>query len=459
MIVCNWGLVPTPTVHLPDMWDSQHILVEQGNHWHNPDGLRTKETMVCRSTKLLLIGGVAFVAFAIALSLGLYFPLSSRGERSSAAKEPSTETPTLIPAPSPTTLAPSVPPPPVTARPSLRMTNGTESPQANGFGVVAVTTTTTPTNSPVALPNAATISPTPGALLFTDPPTSFPVASIPSPTDPPEALCNGLANLCDKSVDSILYATVHNANSALEDGIASFYNHERNFLAALEAGYRGINFDIGICDDELRLVHSICFLGHTSLPDALNGIVDFLEANPQEVILMPTQLTYSTGGTFSVGQDLYPFLPVRFVQQLYKDFDGTTWPTLAELIQRNQRILFFHYNGDSCDQETCPGMYSWFDFAAESKFEFATAEEALEPTACETTRGSNGRGDWYGVNLFTQLPVCATETTNPLTEYDTLRTHIGQCESLTNRDVNLVIVDCWDQGDVVQVVQEYNSAL
>jgi hypothetical protein len=56
-----------------------------------------------------------------------------------------------------------------------------------------------------------------------------------------ELLCNGLANLCDIPANNVVYATLHNANTAFVRGSLILKNHVRGVRQALEAGYRGLN--------------------------------------------------------------------------------------------------------------------------------------------------------------------------------------------------------------------------
>lgn len=249
---------------------------------------------------------------------------------------------------------------------------------------------------------------------------------------------------------------MHNAHNTLADGIEFFYNHERNLTEALRAGYRGINVDIGICDGELRLVHSFCLLGYSSIDNSFREIATFLQENKREVLLMPTQLDFGTGGEFSL-LDLEIAMPTEFTDLLYQYPGDVPWPTLQELIDADQRILFFHYNGERCSSSTnCPyGFMNWFDYAVESEFSFANAV-ALDDkaNACRITRGDTLTG-FYGVNVFTSIANEAECTI--LNEADFLRDHLAACAEITQRQVNLVLVDCWDNGDVLGVVHEFNE--
>ena len=274
--------------------------------------------------------------------------------------------------------------------------------------------------------------------------------------------CNGLENLCDQSVNNILFATSHNAASTTQDGVKWFPNHEFALEGALRAGYRGINFDLGKCGDELTLVHGFCGIQSNRSPQQMMAnIVSFLQDNPNEVLLVPTQINQDTGGAISFDEidALFRSVP-GWSELLYHHPSSTTpWPTLRELIAQKTRILFFHYNGPRC-LENCPtGLMDWFYYAEESDFGFVDlAELKNTANACRVTRGQDGIGAFYGVNVFTEIANTgdSCETTN---EFQFLSNHLKQCATLQQRAVNLVLVDCWARGDVLEVVRAHNMEL
>jgi hypothetical protein len=324
-------------------------------------------------------------------------------------------------------------------------------------------------------------------------PTVVLIEPAPTEVNGPLFSCNNGTHLCDRRVNEILFATVHNAASTAVDGFI-LPNHQGSIMEALQAGYRGINVDIGICrgrGNVIGLVHSSCFLGFGNLTTTFAEIASFLADNVNEVLIMPTQLDFGTGGEFTLSE-LAATMPRSFRDLLYEhhpkkkknnntntnttneDDDNnnvtttttiTPWPTLRELIASNQRILFFHYNGERCDDnddDTCPyGFMNWFDYAAESEYSFADIDALLDKDqACRVTRGEPLTSvSFYGVNVFTRFPNpdhCAI-----LHSADFLRNHLTRCAAVAQRDngVNVLLVDCWNVGDVVLVVHEYNQAL
>jgi hypothetical protein len=282
-------------------------------------------------------------------------------------------------------------------------------------------------------------------------------------------LCNGLANICDIPANRIVYATLHNANSAFVRGSLIVKNHVRGVRQALQAGYRGLNFDIGKCFGKVRLDHGSCLLTSTDLHQMLERIVNFLDENPHEVIILPTEITNPILGiservTLAEIEAVFNAVP-GWNERLYQHpGPGQPWPTLRELIAADTRVLFFHYNGESCTVSVdCPlGFHPWFRYAAETQFSFASVPQLRnEPYACNITRGgaSSSTLDFFGVNVFVSPPrkLAAARVTN---RADFLRRHLDACTAINGGlPVGLILINFWGIGDLLDVVREMNEAL
>jgi hypothetical protein len=276
-----------------------------------------------------------------------------------------------------------------------------------------------------------------------------------------ELMCNGLSNLCDVPVDEVLFATVHNAQASAADNFI-LPNNQLSMEAALVAGYRGLNFDIGKCNGEIALVHSFCSVGTKDHRTTWENINQFLEENPNEVLLLPVQIDYGAGGQVTLEEINAEMESISGLKnRMYAHpGPGTPWPTLRELIKADERILFFHYNGQTCSEVTCPtGFHDWFTYAAETEFSFDDVS-ALEDrtTSCEITRGQDGQRDFFGINVFTRIP--SEVTCAVLNTAEFLEIHMEECSALNGGfKPNLILVDCWDEGDLLSIVRQYNEAL
>jgi hypothetical protein len=309
-------------------------------------------------------------------------------------------------------------------------------------------------SSPVTAPISAPIA--------TESPTN-------APTTPGYQACNGYESLCDFPVNNALFATLHNAIASTEDGFVIFPNQALKLETALESGWRGLNFDIGKCseytDQPVRLVHGVCSLGTRDPIEVFSNILTFLQDNPNEVLLMPLQIDNSLDGGAITFNEIYAVLQQvnGLTSSLYQHPGvGTPWPTLRELIAAGTRILLFFYNGDtSCAElSDCPlGFHDWFTYAGETAFEFSSAEEIQDTaSACLITRGSQGARDFFGINIFTELP--SSDTSEIVNAADFVQAHLDNCTQFNAPlQPSLILVDFWNIGNVQSVVSTYNGRL
>lgn len=179
---------------------------------------------------------------------------------------------------------------------------------------------------------------------------------------------------------------------------------------------------------------------------------------------MPTQINEDTGGevTLAMLEELFDSVP-GWNDRLYTHQPGQPWPTLREMSAANTTIVFFYYNnGEPCrgrGNDNCPlGFNEWFYYATESEYSFPALTDLDDPTyACQQTRGLNGQQDFYGVNVFTQLP--SPTNCQVLNTKEFLTNHMEACMAQEQRRINLLLIDCWDVGDALEVVRDYNLNL
>lgn len=358
---------------------------------------------------------------------------------------------------------------------------------------------------------------TPTTTSSTVAPSLFPsVAPSLAPTETPypfnqcaptaAACCNGLENLCDWPVNDILFGMVHNAMATTDKFVVA--NNDKPLDQALKRGYRGISLDVCSCAGKFQLCHGVCGLGEMDPTEAFSMLVTFLRENPNEVLLLTIELNNDAGQTVNLN---------NFYNTILREIDGfedylyvhpnrdASWPTLGELIETDnvslcavalyvmpclflftdtgnncwlftslQRLIAFHLNGPDCETEgTCPdGLHYYFDYAQETDFEFESIEEILNvQTSCVITRGATTTtGAFYGVNNFVAAEAFEIENQRAAAvianSLDFAKDRLQACSELVQAgtylgdgDVNMLSVDFWSIGDIVQVVQEYNRDL
>jgi Phosphatidylinositol-specific phospholipase C, X domain len=163
-------------------------------------------------------------------------------------------------------------------------------------------------------------------------------------------VCNGLSSNCSKRVNEIMFATVHNAMSSLEDGFIA-YNNLKSLEKALKAGYRGLFLDSCDCNsDGINFCHSFCFAGKRKSLTVFNSIVKFMKENPNEVLVIELQINDDSLS------ELWEIAPSAFKNYLYSHPGrNKQWPTLNTMINSGKRIIVFQHNGPNCDKPgACP---------------------------------------------------------------------------------------------------------
>jgi len=282
--------------------------------------------------------------------------------------------------------------------------------------------------------------------------------------DPSSNCCNGLEEICNLGVNDILWATSHNAMATKEGNFIFGYNHLYNLEESLNAGYRAINLDVCNCGGDYQFCHGICTVGARSPTEVLTNILLFLENNPSEIILINLELNSGAQGGSDVSLDTFASLLSQnvagFDEMLYTYDETQPWPTLQTLIDAQQRLLLFHFNGPtSCANGACPdGFHYWFDYAAETEFEFTSqADFGDTATSCAITRGAGSTKDFFAVTSFV-TPPNEDEAVN-INAQAALQSRIQACSDYNGLDVNLLYVDFWSIGDMPEVVQTYNKAL
>ena len=120
----------------------------------------------------------------------------------------------------------------------------------------------------------------------------------------------------------------------------------------------------------------------------------------------------------------------------------------------------FHYNGPTCrsEGECPPGLHYYFDYVAETEFQFSTIEsfENVE-YSCQITRGGNARFmSFFGVNIFLTMP--DPLGANTLNSLEFIRNRVAACSEFNeNKTVNFVYFDFWSVGNILEYATTYNS--
>ena len=313
---------------------------------------------------------------------------------------------------------------------------------------------------------------------------------------PPGGACNGHAELCGKRLNEVALAATHNSMSAPLPGWFSAA-HDRPIAGQLAGGIRGLLIDTHYADllpngrlrtdlsgsdaaqthdgvsrqdveaalrirarlgfagegeRGLYLCHSFCEIGATPLAPVLADIREFLVANPGEVLVIVNQDAISpedfVGAVRDAGLERFAYRgPV----------DGR-WPTLREMIDSGQRVLFL--------AENRAGAAPWYHPAyeailQETPFAFSRPAELTDPAGlaatCRPNRGPASAPLFLFNHWITTDPAPLPSNADRVNAYRPLMARLRECERIRGRMANLVAVDFERRGDVLQAVDTLNG--
>ena len=293
----------------------------------------------------------------------------------------------------------------------------------------------------------------------------------------PELVCNGHSELCDRPVNEVAYAGTHNAMSITEYGWL-WPSHDGTITNQLDAGVRALLIDTHYWDDqawiedqldelpseELQaavlgivdtielgkedgnyLCHMMCGLGETELEETLTEIKVFLDTHPNEVVLLVIEDLVTPEDTEAA------FAESELLEYVYTHQDGQPWPTLRELIRRDQRVLVM------AEAEGPPPEWylNAYTFTEETPYHFSALED-FDETSCQPNRGDTDKPFFLFNHWITRASPSRVDA-SILNEYDTLLNRVRQCEEERGQMPNIIGVNFYLNGDVFEVVDELNG--
>ena len=316
---------------------------------------------------------------------------------------------------------------------------------------------------------------------------------------PVKGPCNGHEELCDRPFDQVALPATHNAMSVPLPG---WYSSEQDAPIAdqLHDGIRGLLIDTHYADklpngkvrtyfgsrDELArraqldgvsqdsydaalrirdrlgfegkgergmyLCHSFCELGATRLDSVLADVRTFLVANPGAVIVVINQDYVSPEDFVGALRD------AKLDELAYKGPVDGNWPTLREMVDKNQRVVFL--------AENHAGAAPWYHLAYESiteetpytfkKVPLLTKPDNL-PKSCEPNRGPDAAPLFLLNHWISTDPIPLPSQASTVNAYDALLARARECERIRSHLPNLVAVNFYRRGDLFKVVDKLNG--
>jgi len=301
--------------------------------------------------------------------------------------------------------------------------------------------------------------------------------------------CNGTVALCDRRLDQVVFPGTHNSFSAALRPGWLFANQRVGIRDQLDAGIRLLLLDPhhGVRDgDRVRtdleadgsdrnrvaaqlspaaiaaaerlggqvglgalrgersiyLCHTLCELGSESFVQQLGDIRDFLARRPGEVVVLMLEPSVSPGLVAAA------LRRARLLDALAVLHPGRPLPTLGALLRRGDRVVVLTERGG--------GAYDWyhpvFDLVQDTPLGARKASEF----SCAPNRGDSDRPLFMLNHWIDRFPPPLRENRRASTRAALLE-RVSRCETLRARRVNLVAVDYFDTGAIVEVARELNA--
>lgn len=310
-----------------------------------------------------------------------------------------------------------------------------------------------------------------------------------------ELRCNGHAELCDRRLNEVVFASTHNSMSAARERGWLFGEHLGGIRAQLEFGIRGFLIDthygvpsgISVPGSDIEIVltdkaaevnrdklseqlsadetnkanelarragsvtgkprdvylcHNFCELGATRFSDALHEFEKFLQANPNEVLILFIEDYVTTAETAE------KFIEVGLADRVWTHAPGEPWPTLREMIESRRQILVLSEH----QSPPPPWYHAGFEIVEETPFTFPE----IAAFNCEPNRGGTGR-ELFLLNHWLNRGSPDIRAAREANQREVLMARVEKCRNQRGRVPTMIAVDFYDQGDLLGVVDELNG--
>jgi hypothetical protein len=301
--------------------------------------------------------------------------------------------------------------------------------------------------------------------------------------------CNGSKALCDRRLDQVTFPATHNSYAGANYPGFLFAGQENTIPQQLEAGIRGLWIDtyygvpgrrvytdtakvspalISQLDDQLGpkftaagnrirsqvarppanaptkiyLCHGFCELGAVEAGQAFRQIADFLDQNPNEVLIIDIE-------DYTTPKDTQHLIrSTGLAKYVYKGPSGPPWPTLQEMIDSGGRVLLL--------AEHMTGGASWYrplnSNVQETPFQFKTPQDMT----CRGGRGSRSATLFLINNWIDTDPTPKPTNAERVNAYRFLLRRARECERQRGLFPNVLNVDFYKEGDLFGVAKRLN---
>jgi hypothetical protein len=301
--------------------------------------------------------------------------------------------------------------------------------------------------------------------------------------------CNGSSSLCDRPLDEVVFAGAHNAMGAADVPGWMFPNHQAGISSQLRDGIRAFMLDVmsGVPVDnfvktdmeegeaaraklepslgpegldaalrirerliggdesqrDLYLCHGFCELGSSRLIPVLVQFREFLVLNPGEVIIIIFEDTVDPSAV------AHAFEESGLEKLVYRGAVTPPWPTLGEMVRANQRVLVLAEN----HSDGVPWYHPAFEVCQETPYHFSSPDDFT----CGPNRGGETGSLMLMNHWVTTPPTSLPSIAARVNAHDFLMERVETFRQERGRTPNIIAVDFYRTGDLIEVVRELNK--
>ena len=289
--------------------------------------------------------------------------------------------------------------------------------------------------------------------------------------------CNNSPALCSRSYSNITQLGAHDSpflNNGSADSILSAGAGNQNIdtTAQLNAGVRLLTAQVHNNNGAWDLCHTSCsLLDVGSLSSWLSEIKTWMDANPHDVV---TILLVNSDNASA--DDLHSqFQAANITSYAYTPPSTTTaletWPTLQDMIANSTRLVTFVASLSPSSNTVAPYLLDEFTFVFENPYNVTSASNfscvADRPPTVQgqtTTAVSSGRLPLVNhfldqeIGLGIETPnTTYVKTTNGVSGVGNLQEAASDCASTYGKAPAFLLVDFFDEGSAISVVNSING--
>jgi hypothetical protein len=313
--------------------------------------------------------------------------------------------------------------------------------------------------------------------------------------DRPVTACNGHEELCGRRLNEVTFAGTHNSMSSAEERGWYFAGQRGDIRQQLDDGIRALLIDThyGIRDEQgrvrtdldregtnrqkvvgaigeqglaaaerlvgrvgfgelegesgLYMCHTLCELGATPLGNGLTDIREFLDENPDELVIVFVQDAVSPEETATA------FERAGLTRYAHAHRRDEPWPQMRELIGADERVVVLV---EERGGEGPPWYHDGFDLTQDTPYVFHSLEELEPPRSCRPNRGSPN-SPLFLINHWIERVNPSPGLAARVNERDRILKRARRCARRRALVPNILAVDFYDEGGVLDAVDALNG--